>query len=111
MGNKQVSIVVDLRTGKDIIHVPNLISILSAAGYKPEVALKAYGGETLKLAQKAASEGCGMVISYGGDGCRRKEPDRGYPRWHFQRMGRSLGSSRGPGQSDAGSRRERGTQD
>jgi diacylglycerol kinase family enzyme len=68
MGSKQVSIVVDLRTGKDIIHVPDLIAILSAAGYKPDVALKAYGGETLKLARKAAREGCGMVISYGGDG-------------------------------------------
>jgi YegS/Rv2252/BmrU family lipid kinase len=68
MGSKQVSIVVDLRTGKNIIHVPDLIPILSAAGYKPDVALKAYGGETLKLARKAAREGCGMVISYGGDG-------------------------------------------
>ncbi len=68
MGSKQVSIVVDLRTGKNVIHVPDLIAILSAAGYKPEVALKAYGGETLKLARKAAREGCGLVIGYGGDG-------------------------------------------
>jgi diacylglycerol kinase family enzyme len=68
MGSKRVSIVVDLRTGKDVIHVPDLIAILSAAGYKPEVALKTYGGETLKLARKAAREGCGLVIGYGGDG-------------------------------------------
>ncbi len=68
MGSKQVSIVVDLRTGKNVIHVPDLIAILSAAGYKPDVALKAYGGETLKLARKAAREGSGLVIGYGGDG-------------------------------------------
>ena len=68
MGSKQVSIVVDLRTGKDVIHVPYLITILSAAGYKPDVALKAYGGETLKLVRKAAREGCGLVIGYRGDG-------------------------------------------
>jgi hypothetical protein len=67
MGSKQVSIVVDLRTGKNVIHVPDLIAILSAAGYKPEVALKAYRGETLKLTRKAAREGCGLVIGYGGD--------------------------------------------
>jgi len=68
MGSKQASIVVDLRTGKNVIHVPDLIAILSAAGYKPDVALKAYGGETLNLARKAAREGCGLVIGYGGDG-------------------------------------------
>src|SRR5947209_7460357 len=68
MGSKQVSIVVDLRAGRNVIHVPDLITILSAAGYKPDVALKAYGGETLKLARKAAREGCGLVIGYGGDG-------------------------------------------
>ena len=68
MGSKRVSIVVDLRSGKNVIHVPDLIAILSAAGYKPEVALKAYGGETLKLARKAARAGDGLVIGYGGDG-------------------------------------------
>jgi len=59
MGSKQASIVVDLRTGKNVIHVPDLIATLSAAGYKPDVALKAYGGETLKLARKAARKAAG----------------------------------------------------
>jgi Diacylglycerol kinase catalytic domain len=68
MGSKQASIVVDLRTGKDVIHVPDLIAMLSAAGYKPDVALKAYGGETMKLAWKAARKGCDLIIGYGGDG-------------------------------------------
>jgi YegS/Rv2252/BmrU family lipid kinase len=68
MGKKQASIVVDLRMGKHVIHVPDLIAILSAAGYKADVALKAYGGETLKLARNAAREGCDLVIGYGGDG-------------------------------------------
>src|SRR5438045_7586507 len=68
MGRKQASIVVDLRTGKDVIHVPDLIAVLSAAGYQPDVALKAYGGETLKLAWQAARKGCDLIIGYGGDG-------------------------------------------
>jgi hypothetical protein len=64
MDSKQTSIVVDLRTGKNVIHVPDLIAILSAAGYKPVVALKGYRGETLKLTRKAAREGCGLVIAF-----------------------------------------------
>ena len=68
MGSKQASIVVDLRTGQDVIHVPDLIAVLSAAGYQPDVALKTYGGETMKLAWKAAKKGCDLILGYGGDG-------------------------------------------
>jgi diacylglycerol kinase (ATP) len=91
MGSKHASIVVDLRMGNHVIHGPDLIAILSAAGYKPDVALKAYGGETLKLARKAAREGCGLVIGYGGDGTLNDvvngvmDAGRGLSRWHSWR--------------------------
>src|SRR5438132_4979242 len=68
MRSKQACIVVDLRSGEDVVHVPDLIAVLSAAGWKTGIALKEYEGEALKLAKKAAKEGCGMVIGYGGDG-------------------------------------------
>ncbi|GER90012.1 hypothetical protein KDW_41740 [Dictyobacter vulcani] len=50
------------------MHVPEIVTVLAAAGWKTEVALKEYGGETLQLAQKAAKEKYDLVIGYGGDG-------------------------------------------
>ncbi|GLV56351.1 hypothetical protein KDH_31920 [Dictyobacter sp. S3.2.2.5] len=68
MGNKNACIIVDLRSGEHLVHVPEIVTVLSAAGWKTDVALKEYGGETLQLAQKAAKENYALVISYGGDG-------------------------------------------
>ncbi len=65
---KKACIVVDLRTGEHVAHIPDLIAVFSAAGWKTDIALKEYGGETLKLARKAAKEGYDLVIGYGGDG-------------------------------------------
>lgn len=55
MRSKQACIVVDLRSGEDVVHVPGLIAVLSAAGWKTDIALKKYEGEALKLAKKAAA--------------------------------------------------------
>lgn len=68
MSKKKACIVADLRTGKHLIHIPEVSAILSAAGWKTDVSLKEYGGETLQLAQKAAQDGYNLVIGYGGDG-------------------------------------------
>ena len=65
---KKACIVVDLRTGQDVTTIPHLVAVLAAAGWKTHIALKEYGGETVKLAQKAAKEGYDLVIGYGGDG-------------------------------------------
>jgi hypothetical protein len=43
MRSKHACIVVDLRTGEDVAHVPDLIAVLSAAGWKTGIALKEYG--------------------------------------------------------------------
>ncbi|HET8912106.1 MAG TPA: diacylglycerol kinase family protein [Ktedonobacteraceae bacterium] len=68
MGNKNACIIVDLRSGEHLVHVPEIATVLAAAGWKTDVALKEYGGEALQLAQKAAKEKYDLVISYGGDG-------------------------------------------
>lgn len=68
MHAKNVCIVVDLRTGQDVEKVPELIAVFEAAGWKTDIALKEYGGETMKLAAKAAEKGYDLVIGYGGDG-------------------------------------------
>lgn len=68
MSGKNACIVADLRTGEHLAKIPDIVAVLSAAGWKTDIALKEYGGETLKLAQKAARDGYDMVMGYGGDG-------------------------------------------
>lgn len=65
---KNACILVDLRSGDDIVKVPDLIAVLDAAGWKTDITLKEYGGETLQLAEQAAKDGYDLVIGYGGDG-------------------------------------------
>ncbi len=45
-----------------------MVAILAAAGWKTDLVLKEFGGESLKLAEQAAKKGYEMVIAYGGDG-------------------------------------------
>lgn len=68
MRSKHDCIVVNLRTGEPVLRVPTLETILEAADWKTDIALKKYAGETLELAKQAAGAGCEMVIGYGGDG-------------------------------------------
>ena len=68
MPNRKACIVVDLRTGQHVANIPDLIAVLAAAGWKTDIALKEYGGETFQLAKKAARQGYELVIGYGGDG-------------------------------------------
>src|SRR5438874_9222928 len=68
MPNRKACIVVDLRIGQHVANIPDLIAVLAAAGWKTDIALKEYGGETFQLAEKAARQGYDLVIGYGGDG-------------------------------------------
>ena len=68
MPNRKACIVVDLRTGQHVANIPDLIAVLAAAGWKTDIALKEYGGETFQLAERAARQGYDLVIGYGGDG-------------------------------------------
>src|SRR2546423_14737545 len=68
MSGKKACIVADLRTGEHLAKIPDIVAVFSAAGGKTDVTLKEYGGETLKLAQKAARDGYDLVMGYGGGG-------------------------------------------
>jgi len=68
MRGKKVCLVVDLRAGEDMTAIPLLVTVFSAAGWKTDVALKEYGGETIQLARQAAKAKYDLVIGYGGDG-------------------------------------------
>ena len=68
MRSKKACLVIDLRDGENIPNVPEMVAVLAAAGWKTDLVLKAFGGESLKLAEQAAKKGYEMVIAYGGDG-------------------------------------------
>jgi YegS/Rv2252/BmrU family lipid kinase len=65
---KKACLVINPRAGENIAKLGDLIAVLSAAGWSTDIALKEYGGHTLKLATKAAEHGHDLVIAYGGDG-------------------------------------------
>ena len=68
MPGKRACLIVNLRSGRTVVKVPALITALAAAGWKTDVSLKEYSGETLALARQAASDGHDLVMGYGGDG-------------------------------------------
>ena len=68
MRGKRASLIVNLRSGRTVVKVPEMVAILTAAGWKTDICLKEYSGETLPLARQAAKDGHDLVIGYGGDG-------------------------------------------
>src|SRR5207248_1478296 len=46
----------------------DVLAILSAAGWKTDIAVKHYVGHAMELATRAAEQGYDLVIAYGGDG-------------------------------------------
>ena len=65
---KKGTLVINPRSGKNIAQLPDVLTVLAAAGWKTELALKEYGGQTIELATTAAEDGSDLVIAYGGDG-------------------------------------------
>ncbi|GAC1383477.1 MAG: hypothetical protein NVS4B7_09980 [Ktedonobacteraceae bacterium] len=65
---KKVCLVVDLREGQNMAQITNMIAVMSAAGWKTDIALKEYGGESMQLARKAVEQDYDLVLAYGGDG-------------------------------------------
>ena len=68
MRGKRASLIVNLRSGRTVVKVPEMVAVLTAAGWKTDICLKEYSGETLPLARQAAKDGHDLVIGYGGDG-------------------------------------------
>jgi YegS/Rv2252/BmrU family lipid kinase len=48
--------------------VPDVVSVLAAAGWTTDVVVKESKGQTMELAARAAEAGYDFVIAYGGDG-------------------------------------------
>src|SRR6266700_194485 len=65
---KKASLVINPRTGQNLAKITDVLTVLAAAGWKTEIALKEYGGHSMELANQAAREKSDLVIAYGGDG-------------------------------------------
>ncbi len=68
MNCKKASLVINPRTGENVAKITDVLAILAAAGWKTDIALKEYGGHSLKLAQQASEDKSDLIIAYGGDG-------------------------------------------
>ena len=68
MKGKRACLVINPRAGQNIAKLTDVIAVLSAAGWKTDIAMKEYGGHAMELATKGAEQGYDLVIAYGGDG-------------------------------------------
>jgi YegS/Rv2252/BmrU family lipid kinase len=66
--HKRARLVINPRDGQNVTNITAMVAVLSAAGWKTDIALKEYGGESVELATRAAEEGYDLVLGYGGDG-------------------------------------------
>ncbi len=68
MKRKRAALIINPRAGQNVASFSAILAILEAAGWKAKLALKEYGGHTMKLAKQAAEQKHELVIAYGGDG-------------------------------------------
>lgn len=61
-------LVVHPRSGINLAKVPDVVAVLSAAGWTTDVVVKEESGHTMELAARAAEAGYDYVIAFGGDG-------------------------------------------
>src|SRR2546421_5867522 len=69
---KRVCLVISPRAGHNVAKITELIAVFAAAGWKTDIALKAYPGQALQLAARAARQKYDLIIAYGGDGAINK---------------------------------------
>src|SRR5579864_809249 len=68
MRAKNACLIINPRTGENLGKLPDVLAVLSAAGWDTDILVKEYGGHTLELAQDAGKQKYDLVIAYGGDG-------------------------------------------
>lgn len=68
MKHKKVCLIINPRAGQNFVKITDVLAVLSAAGWKTDIAIKEYGGHAIKLANKAATNQYDLIIAYGGDG-------------------------------------------
>src|SRR2546429_9950491 len=65
---KKACLVTNPRAGQNLAKLSDVMAVLSAAGWKTDIAIKEYGGHTMELATRAAEKNYDLVIAYGGGG-------------------------------------------
>src|SRR5437588_7106723 len=65
---KHAYLIINPRAGQNIDKLTAVMAVLSAAGWKTDIAIKEYGGHSMELASKAAEKSYDLIIAYGGDG-------------------------------------------
>ena len=65
---KKAFLIINPRAGHNFTKISDVLAILSAAGWKTDIALKHYIGHVIELATRAAEQDYDLVIAYGGDG-------------------------------------------
>ncbi|TMC89041.1 MAG: diacylglycerol kinase family lipid kinase, partial [Chloroflexi bacterium] len=65
---KKACLVINPRAGQNLAKLSDVIAVLSAVGWKTDIAIKEYGGHSMELATRAAEKNYDLVIAYGGDG-------------------------------------------
>ncbi len=68
MRAKDACLIINPRAGENVAKLPDILAVMSAAGWHTDVVLKEYGGQTLELAEDAGKQKYDLVIAYGGDG-------------------------------------------
>src|SRR6266446_4664007 len=68
MKGKRACLVINPHAGQNVTKIADLMAVLSAAGWSPDITIKEYGGHSMELAAKAAKANYDLVIGYGGDG-------------------------------------------
>jgi YegS/Rv2252/BmrU family lipid kinase len=68
MKRKRACVVINPHAGQNVTQIPDLLAVLSAAGWKTDITLKEFGGQSMELAARAAKAHYDLVIGYGGDG-------------------------------------------
>src|SRR5438876_850421 len=65
---KKAYLIINPRAGHNFTRISDVLAVLSAAGWKTDIALKHYIGHVIELATRAAEQDYDLVIAYGGDG-------------------------------------------
>ncbi|MGZ3642567.1 MAG: diacylglycerol/lipid kinase family protein, partial [Ktedonobacteraceae bacterium] len=65
---KKAYLIINPRAGHNFTRITDVLAILSAAGWKTDIAVKHYVGHAIELATRAAEQDYDLIIAYGGDG-------------------------------------------
>ncbi len=68
MKHKRACVVINPHAGQNVTQIADLITVLTAAGWRTEIVIKEYAGQSMELAARAAKAKYDLVIGYGGDG-------------------------------------------